>query len=590
MSIAVERCIVAPDLTEPRLSPDGRSIVYALSTGGSRALMIDRLDGTPVRQLTAHPAPRPGRGLGGGCWYWTPDGAAVIYAAADGNLWLQPVPNGNVRQLTRVGEDRNAGAPAVTSDGTRVVYVIDEAEVWSTRLSDCSSERLDDGSADFVFDPCPTPSSDGVVWQAWNVPDMPWDSSRLERVRFDRTIPVSFQPAGAVQQPRFFPDGTPLVLRDDTGWLNVWAGDAPLVEEPFEHGGPAWGMGQRSFAASPNGDRVVFTRNESGFGRLCVVDVADRAVREIARGVHGQLSWQGGKVAALRTGARTPTQVVYYDDITWERTVVAVGPLSGWEDLPLAEPELVEIPAGDGEVLHARLYRADAPTQRLLCWLHGGPTDQWQVTFMPRIAYWRDHGWNVLVPDHRGSTGHGRVYQQALRGRWGELDVSDVADSLAHAHDHGWGEPGATALIGSSAGGFTALCVAAAHPSLLAAVIAAYPVTDLIDLGERSHRFERHYTHSLVGPLPDAEGAHTARSPLHLTDRLHVPILLMHGDADPVVPVEQSVAFAERCRDAGVDVELVIYAGEGHGFRQPDNQLDEYRRMEAFLATRVGGR
>ena len=102
-----------------------------------------------------------------------------------------------------------------------------------------------------------------------------------------------------------------------------------------------------------------------------------------------------------------------------------------------------------------------APSERLLCWLHGGPTDQWQVTFMPRVAYWRAQGWNVLVPDHRGSTGHGRAYQQALRGRWGELDVSDIVDVLAHAHAHGWGSRQRTAIVGSSAGGFTALGVAA---------------------------------------------------------------------------------------------------------------------------------
>lgn len=552
--------------------------------------MIDMLDGTPVRQLTAYPPPRTGRGLFGGCWCWTTDGAAVIYAAVDGNLWLQPVPNGNVRQLTRIEADRVVSAPAVTSDGTRVVYVVDEAEVWSTRLSDCSSQRLDDGSADFVFDPCPTPSGDGVVWQAWNVPDMPWDASRIERWRLGAMATDDSQPAAAVQQLRFTPDGRSICLRDDSGWLNVWLDDAPLVEEAFEHGTPSWGMGQRSFAVSPDARRVAFTRNERGFGRLCVVDVHERVVRDVARGVHGQLSWQAGRLAALRAGARTPTQVVVYDDLTWERTVVAVGPLSGWEDLPLAEPELVEVVGSDGATLHARLHRADAPTDKLLCWLHGGPTDQWQVTFMPRLAYWRDQGWNVLVPDHRGSSGHGRAYQQALRGRWGELDVSDVADVLEHAHERGWGSAVRTVVVGSSAGGFTALCLAALRPHMLAGVIAAYPVTDLLDLAERSHRFERHYTQTLVGPLPAASDLHTARSPLSLAGRLSKPMLLMHGDADPVVPVDHSRTFAERCRAAGADVELVVYDGEGHGFRSPENQLDEYRRMHSFLARCIPGR
>ena len=590
MTIAVERCIVSRDLAEPRLSLDGRCVVYAMSAAGSAALLIDTLDGSPVRQLTAYPPPRPGRGFGGGCWCWSADGAAAIYVAVDGNLWLQPVPTGSVRQLTQLGPDRSAAAPAAVADGSRVVYVVDECEVWATRLDDGSSERLDRGTADFIFDPAATPDSTAVVWQGWNVPDMPWDSSRVERATLDRTGVDEYVPSASIQQIRFMPDGTPVCLRDDNGWLNVWLDDAPLIDEPFEHGGPSWGMGQRSYVVSPDGRRVAFNRNDGGFGRLCVVDVGSRSIQEVARGVHGQLSWHAGRVAALRSGGLTPTQVVVYDDVTWERTVVAVGPLSGWEDLPLAEPDLVEIAATDGCTLHARLYRADTSTDRLLCWLHGGPTDQWQVTFMPRIAYWRSQGWNVLVPDHRGSTGHGRVYQQALRGRWGELDVSDIVDVIGHAHVHGWGSPRRTAIIGSSAGGFTALGVVASNPELLAAAIVAYPVTDLSDLAERSHRFERHYSDSLVGRLPDAAALYRDRSPLSFASRLAAtPMLVLHGDSDPVVPVDQSRAFVERCLAAGGRVELVVYEGEGHGFRKPENQLDEYRRMQGFLASHVLG-
>ena len=590
MSIPVERCIVSRDLTEPRLSPNGRCIVYAMAAGGSAALMIDMLDGLPVRQLTSYPAPRPGRGFGGGCWCWNPDGTAVIYAGADGNLWLQPVPTGGVHQLTHHGSDRTAAAPAISADASRVVYVLDEAEVWATRLDDGSIDRLDDATADFVFDPCPTHDSSGVWWQAWSVPDMPWDASRIQRATFDRAVIREDRVPGSVQQIRFMPDGTAICLRDVDGWLNLWLGDAPLVDEPFEHGGPSWGMGQRSFAVSPDGKRVAFTRNERGFGRLCVVDVATRTVSDVARGVHGQLSWHGGRLAALRSGARTPSQVVVYDDITWERNVIAVGPLSGWEELPLSEPDLVEIAGSDGCTIHARLYRADAPTDRLLCWLHGGPTDQWQVTFMPRLAYWRAQGWNVLVPDHRGSTGHGRDYQQALRGGWGELDVRDIVDSIADAHAHAWGSPAHTAIVGSSAGGFTALGVVAARPDMTAAAIVAYPVTDLADLAERSHRFERHYTDTLVGRLPETQSLYRERSPLHFAERLtQTPLLVMHGDADPVVPIEQSRAFVDRCLGAGGRVEFIVYEGEGHGFRRPENQLDEYRRMQGFLATHVLG-
>ena len=111
-----------------------------------------------------------------------------------------------------------------------------------------------------------------------------------------------------------------------------------------------------------------------------------------------------------------------------------------------------------------------------------------------------------------------------------------------------------------------------------------YPVTDLADLAERSHRFERHYTDTLVGPLPEALEVAHERSPAFHADRFTTtPLLILHGDEDPVVPVEQSRVFAARVEAAGGDVTLHVYEGEGHGFRQPAHQLDEYDRVERFL-------
>jgi Tol biopolymer transport system component len=173
---------------------------------------------------------------------------------------------------------------------------------------------------------------------------MPWDSSRIvvRRVRSDGTPEGELEvvsPADdvQVQQPAFSPDGTALAfLCDANGWLNIWVADVadglvkpprPLVEEPFEHGGASWGMGQRTFAWSPDGRSVAFARNEGGFGRLLAVDVASGSVEELGKGVHGALSWVGDRIAALRSGARTPTSVVVYEGAT--RRVLARGPVGG---------------------------------------------------------------------------------------------------------------------------------------------------------------------------------------------------------------------------------------------------------------------
>ncbi|MEI6495841.1 MAG: prolyl oligopeptidase family serine peptidase, partial [Actinomycetota bacterium] len=77
------------------------------------------------------------------------------------------------------------------------------------------------------------------------------------------------------------------------------------------------------------------------------------------------------------------------------------------------------------------------------------------------------------------------------------------------------------------------------------------------------------------------------RSPVWFTERITTPLLVFHGEDDPVVPVGQSRLLVERIRPRGSEVQLLVYPAEGHGFRQRVNQLDEYARTEAFLHRHV---
>lgn len=598
LEIPVDWCLEGRDLTEPRISPDGTEVAMVVRWQRATAIVLVPVGGGPERLLTTAPAPAPGRGMGGGCYDWLADSSGVVYVGTDGELWCQPLA-GAPRQLTDL--ERSCRAPSASPDGRFVVVIVDEAEVWQVPLGGdvgrpANMIRLDDGGDEFCFDPSVSGDSHRVAWTAWSPPSMPWDAAHTV------TAPTGssaagvrrWRPSGAsVQQPRWCADGSLSCVHDATGWMNVYVDRVPVAAEEVEQAGPTWGMGERSYALSPDGEFVAFTRNERGFGRLCVVERRTGRVHDVARGVHGQLGWCGELLVALRSGARTPTHVVAYDTTTWHRTVLAVGPVAGWDHVELPEPDLVAVrpeaairpPAGaSAEVeLHARRYVAGAG--KLLCWVHGGPTDQWRVDFRPRIAYWWSRGWDVLVVDPRGTTGHGRAYQQALNGGWGRIDVDDTASLLRHAHRAGWATPERTVVMGGSSGGLTVLGVLADHPDLVAGAVASYPVSDLADLASATHRFEAHYTDTLVG-APD-DPATTQRmatlSPLHRADRIAGPLLLFHGAEDPVVPITQSDLLVERIRLGGGTVDYVVYPDEGHGFRDPVNQRDEYLRIERFL-------
>jgi dipeptidyl aminopeptidase/acylaminoacyl peptidase len=597
-------CAHGRTVAEPRLSTDGSTLAFAVTSAGRGALVTMDTAGGPERVVTADPPSAPARAYGGGVFDWAPGGDALVYRARGGGIWWQPAAGGPPRCLVG-GAD--VAAPAVSPDGSHVAYLVDTRHVgvvatgadgdWPVRLS---------SGADFALDPSWSPDGAWVAWHEWDVPAMPWDASRIVARRADGSaapVTVAGGDGVAVQQPRFSPDGTRLAfLSDEGGWLNLWAvpwsesgpagPPAPLLAEEHEHGSAAWGPGQRSFAWSPDGRSIALCRNERGFGSLQVLDLASGSTEQLGRGVHGGVHWAADAVVAVRSGARTPTQIVRYDGPAPDRRrTMAFGPVAGFEAAGLVEPELVAWRVDDGVDVPGRLYRpAGAPLGHpppLIGWVHGGPTDQWGVTFNARIAYWVDRGWAVLVPDHRGSTGHGRAFTQALAGRWGELDTADVAAGLRAAGRNGWGDPDRLVVMGGSAGGFTVLNVVADHPGLCAAAVDLYGVADLFDLDETTHRYEAHYLHSLVGPLPEASDRYRDRSPVNLASSIRTPLLILQGDADEVVPIAQSRAIADRLRALGRTVELHVYEGEGHGWGRPDTVVDELERTESFLRRHV---
>jgi len=115
------------------------------------------------------------------------------------------------------------------------------------------------------------------------------------------------------------------------------------------------------------------------------------------------------------------------------------------------------------------------------------------------------------------------------------------------------------------------------------AAVSAYGVTDLFDLARTTHRFESRYLDEIVGPLPAAAATYRERSPVTHAAAITAPLLVLQGDADPVVPPAQAQLLVDAVRAAGGTVEHHVYAGEGHGWSRRETVADELARTWAFL-------
>src|SRR4051794_30080457 len=127
--VSAAMCAYGRTLAEPRLSPDGSLVAFLANVGGRGQLVVIDAGGGPERVVTSDPPPRPAAAYGGGAFDWTPSSDALVYAATDGGLWHVPATGGVPRRVVAPQPDGPVAAPAVSPDGTRVVFVIDQHHV-----------------------------------------------------------------------------------------------------------------------------------------------------------------------------------------------------------------------------------------------------------------------------------------------------------------------------------------------------------------------------------------------------------------------------------------------------------------------------
>ena len=101
-------------------------------------------------------------------------------------------------------------------------------------------------------------------------------------------------------------------------------------------------------------------------------------------------------------------------------------------------------------------------------------------------------------------------------------------------------------------------------------------------LATGTHKFESRYHATLVGPWPAKADRYRKRSPLASSHRINVPVLLFHGAADTVVPVDQTERMFEALRSQGVDAEYRRFEREAHGFRDSATIRETLERGLAF--------
>ena len=309
----------------------------------------------------------------------------------------------------------------------------------------------------------------------------------------------------------------------------------------------------------------------------------------------GDIRAARGRVVMAAAAASLPTCLVSLDLANGRVTRLRESHKVTVDEGYLSAPRPLAFETTDGNTAHALYYPpcnrdfAGPPQERppLLVMSHGGPTSAASGALSLGTQFWTSRGIAVVDVNYGGSTGYGTAYRRRLNGRWGIVDVDDCVNAALHLVRAGEVDGDRLLITGGSAGGFTTLA-ALTFRDVFRAGASYYGVSDLEALAKETHKFESRYLDSLIGPYPEQRDRYRERSPIHHTDRLSCPIILLQGLEDRVVPPSQAEMMLEAMRRKGLPVAYLPFAGEQHGFRKAENAK---RALEAelFFYSRILG-
>ncbi|MFT3702184.1 MAG: S9 family peptidase [Agriterribacter sp.] len=221
----------------------------------------------------------------------------------------------------------------------------------------------------------------------------------------------------------------------------------------------------------------------------------------------------------------------------------------------------------------------------LILVIHGGPHNMFGYEFEDRMQLLSARGYAVFFINPRGSSGYGQAFSNGTLNAWGEGDYKDLMTGVDHIiKQHPWVDEERLGVTGQSYGGYMTNRIITKTKRFKAAV-ADGSISNLISFAGTS------LYHSLMesefqGSVYNNYEVLWNCSPLKDIKKASTPVLLLHGETDNEVPVSQAEEMYIALKRLGVETELVIYRGEGHGWRpdlSPANRKDLLKRMIAWF-------
>jgi acetyl esterase/lipase len=269
----------------------------------------------------------------------------------------------------------------------------------------------------------------------------------------------------------------------------------------------------------------------------------------------------------------SPTDGMSYAIVdTAANTVHRLGPVyAGLTPADIAAVKPIAFKAADGLPLTGYLTLPNGRAAKdlpLVVFPHGGPAMRDTGDFDWWAQAMASRGYAVLQINYRGSADLGEAFLEAGYGQWGRKMQTDLSDGVRYLAAQGTIDPKRVCIVGASYGGYAALAGVTLDPGVYRCAVAVSGLSDLRRFvgwsGERNTIASQRYWDRYMGAGGPGDPLLTSLSPVSHVADITVPVLLIHGKDDTVVPFEQSQMMADALRKAGKPFDFVVLNHEDH--------------------------
>ncbi|MCA0298895.1 MAG: S9 family peptidase [Proteobacteria bacterium] len=600
------------NVNSPSFSPDGKTVYFLSAKSGTQQLYALPLVGGAPRQLTAF-------ALDVASYKVSPDGTRVLFSTdtfadckadfactkkrlddtaakkssgmvydglfvrhwdtwADGRrsrLFVAALPEGKAKPVssaTSLTDRLDGDAPSKpfggadeytwSPDGASVVAAIRVAgkgEAWSTNFdlyqvaADGSSAPVNLTASNPAWDTGPVFSADG-------------------KTLFYR----------AMKRPGFEADRFGLMAMD-------------LATKQVREIAPSWDRSADGIVVSKDGATIYTTAQDVGQHPLFAVDVASGTAKPVvAEGSISAFDIAGDTLAFTRNTLKTGDQLF--------TTTLAGAPLRAIT--PSAQDMLKDVSFGDfeqftftgwnNETVHGYVVKphdyVEGKKYPVAFLIHGGPQGSfgngWSYRWNPQT--YAGQGYAVVMIDFHGSTGYGQAFTDAISQHWGDRPLEDLQKGWAAAQQkYAFLDGGKACALGASYGGYMINWIAGNWNEPWKCLVNHDGVFDTRSMGYVTE--ELWFTEWENGGTPfDKPENYEKFNPVNHVAKWRVPMLVVQGEKDYRVPVDQGLSTFTALQRKGIESKLLYFPDENHWVLKPQNSILWHDTVNAWLKQHIG--